>query len=49
MMMPLLATPAATSAICRGVAATSYWPIDAWASAGVFSNTVPGTSGSGRA
>ena len=29
--------PAATSAICSGVACTSFWPIDAWASAAEFS------------
>ena len=31
MTMPSLATAAATSAICSGVACTSFWPIDAWA------------------
>ena len=34
MIVPPLAMPAATSAICSGVAGTSFWPIDDWASAG---------------
>ncbi len=34
MITPSLATPAATSAICSGVAATSFWPMADWARAG---------------
>src|SRR6476646_4744903 len=34
MVLPPLAMVAATSAICSGVACTSFWPIDDWASAG---------------
>ena len=37
MISPLLAIAAATSAIWSGVAETSFWPIEAWARAGVFS------------
>src|SRR4051812_42414077 len=34
MITPPLAMPPATIAISSGVACTSFWPIDAWASAG---------------
>jgi hypothetical protein len=53
MIWPPLATPAATRAICRGVACTSFWPIEAWArntgaaatlSAGKCDVTAPGRS-----
>ena len=39
MTLPSLATAAATSAICSGVAWTSFWPIDAWARNGGSSVT----------
>ena len=33
-MIETMSITDATSAICRGVAATSFWPIDDWASFG---------------
>ena len=51
MMVPPLATPAATSAICSGVACTSFCPMDAWASLGGLLPTSVGKTdlaGSGR-
>ena len=38
MTTPRLATPDATMAICSGVTCTSYWPIELWASCGLFSS-----------
>jgi hypothetical protein len=51
MVTPPLATVAATSAICRGEACTSFWPIADWARAGVLSVKSVGkfdATGSGR-
>ena len=51
MIVPPLATPAATRAICSGVACTSFWPIEAWASFGGLLPTSVGNTdfaGSGR-
>ena len=41
MTSPPLAMPAATIAICSGVAATSYWPMPDWASCGASSLSSP--------
>ncbi len=48
MIVPPLATPAATSAICSGVACTSFWPIEAWASlGGLLATSVGNTDSAG--